>query len=208
VSDALRLELASAPLEAVPAELAVVAFFSDERPLRGGAGRADWRLCGALSRWVQRGVLHGAAGEAALAPSGGGIAAPRVMALGLGRRVTFDAEGVAAFAREALRRARALRASNLALGWPERIRLPAAEQVAALLAGLAAAEGEPAGPERVWLCAAAVDTAALAEAFRGRGEPLPDGIELALPAPPQAPRAPSSGGIPGSSPGTARLRVK
>jgi len=205
---ALRLELASAPLEAVPAELAVVAFFSDERPLRGGAGRADWRLCGALSKLVQRGVLQGVAGEAALAPSGGGIAAPRVMALGLGRRMSFEREALEGFAREALRRAGALRARTLALGWPERIRLPVPEQVEALLVGLQAGRADAAGPERVWLCASASETAGLAEALRARAEGGAPGLLLVVSGPGAAPRAPLPAPTRPAPPGSAKLRVK
>ncbi|MGH0028691.1 MAG: hypothetical protein ACQGVC_02795, partial [Myxococcota bacterium] len=69
----LRLSLAPGPIERAEADIAVVTFFDDERPLRGAAGRADWRLCGAVSRLIQRSKLSGAFGEAALVPSTGGL---------------------------------------------------------------------------------------------------------------------------------------
>jgi hypothetical protein len=173
------LEVAAAPLEAIAADLAVVPCFADDRPLVGAAGRADWRLCGALSHLVQGGWIRGSDGEAALVPSLGGIAAPRVMALGLGLRGEFGDAALARFASESLRRAALLHARTLALGWPERLRLSHDEQAEALLAGLAAAGGPEAGPTRVWLCASASEAAALAQSLRLRGDALPPGIALA-----------------------------
>jgi hypothetical protein len=203
----LLLEIASAPLEAIAAELAVVPCFSEDRPLPGAAGRADWRLCGALSHLVQAGWLRGDAGEAALVPSLGGIAAPRVMALGLGSRSDFGAAALARFASEALRRASRLHAGSLALGWPEKLRLSHDEQAEALVAGAAEAGGPATGLSRVWLCASASEAAALAQSLRRRGDTLPPGIalsaalvgaELKSPARPAEPVAPS----------IARIRIK
>ncbi|HVH18845.1 MAG TPA: M17 family peptidase N-terminal domain-containing protein [Myxococcota bacterium] len=204
---ALVLEIAGAPLEAIAADLAVVPCFADDRPLVGAAGRADWRLCGALSRLVQGGWVRGEAGEAVLVPSLGGITAPRVMALGLGPRNDFDAAALARFASEALRRASLLHAHSLALGWPERLRISHDEQSEALLAGAAEAGGAETGLTRVWLCASASEAAALAQSLRGRGDALPPGLALAAalagaelksPARPAEPFAPS----------IARIRIK
>ena len=205
---ALVLEIATAPLEAVPAELAVIPCFAEDRPLPGSAGRADWRLCGALSRGVRAGWLRGAAGEAALVPSGGGIAAPRVMALGLGSRVAFDAAALERFAAEAVQRAVRLRARSLALGWPDRIRLAPEPQVEALLAGLAAAGGAAAGLARLWICASAADSAAFAQSLRGRGDALPDGVALAASLAAGDPRTPVPPPGPGAAPAIARMRIK
>jgi hypothetical protein len=204
---ALSLEIAGAPLEAIAAELAVVPCFSEDRPLPGAAGRADWRLCGALSRLVQQGWLRGADGEAALVPSLGGIAAPRVMALGLGSRAEFGAGALARFASEALRRAALLRATSLALGWPERLRIPHDEQAAALVSGVAAAGGPATGLARVWLCASAAEAAALAQSLRERHDPLPPGIALAaaLAGPEVRPRPRASQA---AAPPIARIRIK
>ncbi|HEX5067989.1 MAG TPA: M17 family peptidase N-terminal domain-containing protein [Myxococcota bacterium] len=201
------LEIASAPLEAIAAELAVVPCFVEDRPLPGAAGRADWRLCGALSRLVQAGWLRGDAGEAALVPSLGGIAAPRVMALGLGSRGEFGAPALTRFASESLRRASRLQAGTLALGWPEKLRLSHEEQAEALVAGAAGAGGPATGINRVWLCASASEAAALAQSLRRRSAPLPPGIALAaaLGAPdlksPARPAEPLASSI-------ARIRIK
>lgn len=115
---ALHLELSAAAVERVRADLLAVPVFSDDRPLRGAAGRADWRLCGRLSRLVADGRLVGQPGEAVLAATFGGLWAPLVMALGVGRRSAFDAAGLQAFAGEAVRRALALRSPTLALPMP------------------------------------------------------------------------------------------
>ena len=114
----LHLEVGAAAAERVRADLLVVPVFSDERPMRGAAGRADWRLCGRLSQLLAGGRLVGHPGEAVLAASFGGLAAPLVLALGAGERKRFDAQGLQAFAGEAVRRALALRVPTLALQMP------------------------------------------------------------------------------------------
>jgi hypothetical protein len=86
--------------------------------LRGAAGRADWRLCGRLSRLLAEGRLTGHPGDAVLAASFGGLAVPLVLALGMGQRARFDAQGLQSFAGEAVRRALALRVPTLALQMP------------------------------------------------------------------------------------------
>ncbi len=116
---ALYLEISATAPERVRADLLAVAVFSDERPLRGAAGRADWRLCGRLSRLVAEGRLSGQPGEAVLAASFGGLAAPLVLVLGVGPRSAFDASGLQAFAGESVRRALALRVPILALPMPD-----------------------------------------------------------------------------------------
>jgi hypothetical protein len=188
----LALELVNAPLEAVPAELAVVAFFADDRPLTGGAGRADWRLCGLLSQLLIAGRLKGEPGEAALIPSQGGVAAPLVLALGLGARGGLQLETVERFAGEALDRSRRLRRSQVALGWPDRLPFPPAEQVSALLAGVAAAAALGPGVERVRLVASLADTPAIADALRSRVDTV--GPDLALLLPPVPARETRAGG--------------
>ncbi len=115
----LHLEISALAAERARADLLVVPVWSDERPLRGATGRADWRLCGRLSELAASGRLRGRFGEAVLAASFGGLAAPLVLALGLGPRSEFDAPGVQAFASEAVRRALALGVATIALPMPE-----------------------------------------------------------------------------------------
>ena len=204
----LRIELAGAAIEAVAAELAVVAFFELEAPVAGSAGRVDWRLCGALSRLALEGELRGARGEATLVPSGGGIAAPLVLVLGLGPRSGFDRAELERFAAETLERSGRLKVRSVALGWPTRLSMPAAEQVDALLRGLAG--GLAAGlPRSLSVVGTPTEAAGLAEALRARGPLLPDGVELAAPLlAPTASRAAASVRSQPSAPQIARLRVK
>lgn len=205
----LVLELVASPLEAVMADLAVVAFFADDRPLTGGAGRADWRLCGALSRLLLAGQLRGEPGEAALIPSQGGMAAPLVLTLGLGARSDFGTEGLARFCVEALARARRLRCTHIALGWPDRLRPPPADQMDALLwaVGREAARPEP-GLAGIRFAPPTTETPTLGEVLRARAEALPASVALLVPAPVVSePRrvAPPRGPEP---PPAARMRIK
>jgi hypothetical protein len=58
--------------------------FADERPLRGAAGLADWRLCGRLSRLIKSGRASGAQGESILLPPGRRLRFQRIVVFGLG----------------------------------------------------------------------------------------------------------------------------
>jgi hypothetical protein len=92
LSVALAVEIETARLDHVIADVLVTPFFACDRPLRGPAARADWRLCGRLSDHVQRGELTGEQGEAALLPTGGRMRAPLLLAMGLGPRSDFGEE--------------------------------------------------------------------------------------------------------------------
>lgn len=86
----LALEAGDTELLArVGAEVAVAGFFRDERPLRGGAGLADWRLCGWLSRLLLASRASGEWGEAVLTTTQGRLRAPRLLLVGLGARARF-----------------------------------------------------------------------------------------------------------------------
>jgi len=86
------------PLSVLPLDLArwdetardclVLPVFRDDRPLRGAAGLADWRLCGRLSRLVKAGKANASDGEAMLMPPGRRLRFQRILWLGLG-----DAKG-------------------------------------------------------------------------------------------------------------------
>jgi hypothetical protein len=66
----------------------VLPVFKDDRPLRGAAGLADWRLCGRLSRLVKANRATAEAGETLLLPPGRRLRFSRVLWFGLG-----DAKG-------------------------------------------------------------------------------------------------------------------
>lgn len=66
----------------------VLPVFRDDRPLRGAAGLADWRMCGRLSRLLKTERATANAGETMLLPPGRRLRFQRVMWFGLG-----DAKG-------------------------------------------------------------------------------------------------------------------
>jgi len=66
----------------------VLPVFKDDRPLRGAAGLADWRLCGRLSRLVKANRATAEAGETLLLPPGRRLRFSRILWFGLG-----DAKG-------------------------------------------------------------------------------------------------------------------
>lgn len=62
----------------------VLPVFKNDRPLRGAAGLADWRLCGRLSRLLRAERASGEAGETLLLPPGRRLRFVRVLWFGLG----------------------------------------------------------------------------------------------------------------------------
>ena len=62
----------------------VLPVFKDDRPLRGAAGLADWRLCGKLSRLIKSSRATAEAGESILLPPGRRLRFARLMWFGLG----------------------------------------------------------------------------------------------------------------------------
>jgi hypothetical protein len=75
--------------DASTAEALVLSFFADERPLRGAAGLADWRLCGRLSRLIERERVSGRRGETLMLPPGRRLPFTRVLLFGLGDAKNF-----------------------------------------------------------------------------------------------------------------------
>jgi hypothetical protein len=98
-------DLSLATLDALDVD-ALAVLVGPERPLQGLAGLVDWRLCGALTRALAGGLYAGDPEEGLLLPTGGRLAARRVVALGLPSPVRAQAFGPAArHACEVLRRA-------------------------------------------------------------------------------------------------------
>lgn len=88
-------EIGLASLDAMPGVDSLCLFVSeDERPLKGMAGYADWRMCGALSRVLMRGFFSGASGDCLLIPTAGHIAMSRIFAMGIGERQRFGTEAL------------------------------------------------------------------------------------------------------------------
>lgn len=111
----LSIEIETRPFERVQADIAVAGVFEDDRPLRGSAARADWRLCGLISHLVESDRITGRVGEALLMPSGGRMRTSRVLVLGLGQRAKRSGLQVQDLVRDALTRVRGLGLRDVAL---------------------------------------------------------------------------------------------
>ena len=109
MSVALALEIETERLDRVIADVLVTPFFACDRPLRGPAARADWRLCGMISDRLERAELTGELGEAAIFPTGGRMRAPLLLAIGLGPRPDFGEAALRELARGAARKLLGLR---------------------------------------------------------------------------------------------------
>jgi len=168
VSARLAIEVSTDRLDQARADVVVVAFFDSDRPLRGAAGFADWRLCGQLSRLLIAEKLHGASGEAVLLATGPGWVAPRILGLGLGRQREFDVGEWESHGRNALERVLSLRAENAAfpLSGSHLGRLGMGERVGAFLRGAVAAFAENSIPLRLQLIVSEVDAAKAGEAVQ------------------------------------------
>jgi hypothetical protein len=118
VSLALQLEVLSTPLEQADADVLLAGFFASDRPLRGGAGRADWRLCGLISQLVQEGRIAGEEGEAALLPAGPVFSSPRLLLVGCGSSQGFDRTALRRVASVGLARVAALAVGSVAVSLP------------------------------------------------------------------------------------------
>jgi hypothetical protein len=180
---ALWIELDTAPLERARGDVAFVFFFQDERPLRGDAGRADWRLCGRLSALLTRERLTGAPGEAVLVPSGGGLRAPLLVALGAGVRGAFDEAAWERIAGDIARRSLLLRAQSAVLPLPPADeRLGLRQRLEGLVAAAAAALAErPAADLLLRVVLPREDALRATELLRGyRPRSLPESVALHL----------------------------
>ena len=159
------IELTPRPLERVESEIAVAGFFSDERPLRGGAARADWRLCGGLSRRIVDGDLSGASGEALLIACGRALRAPRLLLLGLGERSGFDSLRMSDEVGAAVARCLRLRCPRIGLTPLGIAPDDVPRHAPALVAGLRSACAESELPLHLQLCVQGSEIPGIARAF-------------------------------------------
>jgi hypothetical protein len=112
----LRIGLDTRAVERVPAKLALAGVFEDERPLRGAAGRADWRLCGLLTELLRAGSMTGRSGEATLVGSSGRLASDALLVVGLGARGAYGPVAYEEAIRTAFERVAGLLASSVVVG--------------------------------------------------------------------------------------------
>jgi len=100
-------------LDELGGDLLILSAAAGEHPLRGLAGVVDWRLRGALSRWLSRGFATCTWGERVLYPTRGLLPQPRLLLAGLGASVDLRRDRALAVARAALEAAAALGAHNV-----------------------------------------------------------------------------------------------
>jgi len=165
MKSAVEIQLTSRPLERVEGEVAVAGFFADDRPLRSGAARVDWRLCGGLSRRIESGDLSGKSGEALLIGCGRALRSPRLMLLGLGDRHAFDQARATDEMRAALERCRRLQCTRVAMS-PLGIAsddLP--RHAAALVEGIREAWGDAEHSLRLRFCVPRAEIPGVRKAF-------------------------------------------
>ena len=173
------VELTPRPFDRVESEVAVAGFFTDERPLRGGIARADWRLCGGLSRRIENGDLSGKSGEAMLIACGRALRAPRLMLLGLGDRQAYDQLRVSDETRSALERCRLLRLQRVALAPLGIATDDVPRHAAALIAGLVEAWSGSETPMTLELCVPRAEVAGVYRALEAAcGKAGESGIAL------------------------------
>jgi hypothetical protein len=201
VTPQLVLALATESIERVEADVAIVTFFCDDRPLRGSASRADWRLCGRLSQLLRTRRFAGDPGEAALFPTRGGLRAPMLIAAGLGARRAFDGARCRTAAREAVDRALKLQAGAMTLALleagAEAMDLGARMQGVLRGALSAPAMGPTAGSGNLTLRLVAVpeERPRVLEWLRSNAQQgLPAGVEVELPSAPPLRRGQSPRG--------------
>jgi len=181
----LHVAVSTRDFERVESDLAVACFFEDERPLRGAAGRVDWRLCGLVSEQIAAGRIGGRAGESLLVPGSGTVRASRVMLLGLGPRRSFDAAQSFAASRDAAQRCLALSLSEFALAPPSLRSTDLARHAEAVLAGALEAVRRARAPLAMSLLAPPEEAARLARVLEAAAQTGGhDDLHLA-PAPPE-----------------------
>lgn len=195
MNSTLTVELDPGPIERTRADVVVVYYFDSDRPLRGGAGRADWRLCGQLSRLILAGKLSGSPGEAVLVPTDGGLAAPLLIGLGIGPRNTFDVAACEELGRDAVTRAQRLGARTVALPLPDPHAgdLPLRERIEALVTGAVRALAELSVELRLRLVPPLAEVARAQKAVAdllAKPRPPSVGLFLATDAGPRGARSP------------------
>jgi len=156
LSVALALEIETGRIDQVIVDVLVTPFFACDRPLRGPAARADWRLCGLLSDRLQREELIGEQGEAALFPTGGRMRSPLLLAVGLGPRSEFGEESLREVARTATSRLLGLRLGIAGIALPAEAvsRIDAQRAASVVLEGITRALSERPGALRLRLVVA------------------------------------------------------
>jgi hypothetical protein len=185
------VEIDAQSLERVSADLAAVGVSPDDRPLRGAASRADWRLCGELWQLVRSHRWSGLRGEAALLSAAGPLRAPLLLVVGLGHRAELSPETWRELGGEIARRALDLQLRRVALGLVSDAADIGPEGTRALFAGSAATVAER-GEELHLVIAGEGASARLSELRAAEASELRAGVRLKLPEAPEKAGRPTS----------------
>ncbi len=180
------VEVEDKPLERVSADLVVVGFSPDDRPLRGSAARADWRLCGELWELVTSQKLTGTFGQAALLTAAGSLRSPLLLVLGLGHRAELVVDSWRELGRDVVRRALDLRVHRAVLGLASDAANLGPEGTRALFGGAVDAAAERRAELRVAIVGEGA-SARLSELRPLAQAELPAGASLRLPEAPEKP---------------------
>lgn len=113
-------------LDALAHEALGLFCWADIRPLGGVAGYLDWRLCGALSRVLEKGTFSGAMHESLLFRAPSRLGDKRLFVFGLGPFAGGNA-AVEAVVTQAYTSMRAAGVDNVVLAAPKSTRHPEAE---------------------------------------------------------------------------------
>ncbi len=108
----IRVEHGS--IQTAPVDTIIVNLFAGVTAPGGATGAVDQALSGAITELIAAGDFNGRAGDVAVLYPRGAVPARRVLVVGLGDRAGFDLEGVRRAAAAAVRRARELRARQVA----------------------------------------------------------------------------------------------
>jgi hypothetical protein len=179
LSAALTVELHEGPIEQTRADLVIIGFAPEDRPLRRGAGRADWRLCGSLWNLVASEKLSGALGEVALLSARGALRSPLLLAVGLGPRGALTVEAWRELGRDIVDRVLSLQAESAVLDLADDAADAGPEATRALFCGAALAVAERRAQLRLMLTGDDAQARLSELKALPQGE-LPTGVDLRL----------------------------
>ena len=110
----MKIEINQGNIQDTSADTIIVNLFKDVKKPAGATGAVDQALDGAISDLIANGDFNGNADEIAVLYPRGTIGALRVLVIGLGERENFYLEGVRRTSASAVKRARQLKANNVA----------------------------------------------------------------------------------------------
>jgi len=110
----MQIRVLREPIERVEADALIVHLFAGASRPGGSTGAVDRALGGRIGDLAERGDLGGALGQVGVLFPTAGVAAPRVLVVGLGAANALDLEAVRRASAEGARRARELGAARIA----------------------------------------------------------------------------------------------